>query len=124
MIKKQVAIVFVFSPLGELWQDRIILRGGVPKTRNFRGISETLEEEENESPLDAAVRGLREELGVHIPALRLIPGESRRETKPSNTTGILTQYEFSEFSVHLSSEECRFPLVKEEGKGTLYLEWR
>lgn len=121
-MSKKVAIVFVSSPLGELWQDKIVLRSGVSKTRNFRGISETLEGDE--SPLDAALRGLQEELGVYIPALRLIPGESRRQIKPSNTTGLLTQYEFSEFSIRLLYEECQFPLVKEEGKGTLYLKWR
>ena len=104
MLSKKVALVEIYSPLGRLVQDELILPNGEKKSRGFQNLSETVEP--GEKPLQAAVRGVMEELGLNLSSSRFRRKGTKRETKPSPTTGKVTHYEFSIFSLLLTAEEA------------------
>lgn len=94
----------ITSPLGKLVQDELIMPNGERRPRGFQNLSETLEL--GEKPLDAAVRGVMEELGLNLSSSRFRRMGTKKETKPSPTTGKITYYEFSLFSLLLTAEEA------------------
>lgn len=104
MLNKKVALVEITSPLGKLVQDELIMPNGERRLRGFQNLSETLEL--GEKPLDAAVRGVMEELGLNLSSSRFRRMGTKKETKPSPTTGKITYYEFSLFSLLLTAEEA------------------
>lgn len=104
MLSKKVALVEIYSPLGRLVQDELILPNGEKKSRGFQNLSETVEP--GEKPLQAAVRGVMEELGLNLSSSRFIRVGTKKETKPSPTTGKVTHYEFSLFRLLLTAEEA------------------
>lgn len=102
-MQKKVALIRVCTPGGaELLQTHLV-RNGVTIPRNWANISETVEV--GESFLEAAVRGLKEELGLRIHPRRLVFSGAWEETKPSPTTGKQTKYQFEEFKLTLAGEE-------------------
>ena len=103
MLQKKVALIEVRSPWGALLRQTHLVRNGVTVPRNWANISETLEP--NETFLEAAVRGLKEELGLRIHPRRLAFRGAWEEVKPSPTTGATTAYQFEVFSLALSGEE-------------------
>ena len=104
MLNKKVVLVEITSPLGKLVQDELILPDGERRHRGFQNLSETVEP--GEKPLDAAVRGIMEELGLNISISRFRRKGTKKVTKPSPTTGKVTHYEFSLFSLLLTAEEA------------------
>lgn len=104
MLSKKVALVEIYSPLGRLVQDELILPNGERKSRGFQNLSETVEP--GEKPLQAAVRGVMEELGLNLSSSRFHRKGTKKETKPSPTTGKVTHYEFSLFRLLLTAEEA------------------
>ena len=120
---KNVALVEIRSPLGTLVQDELILPNGEKRPRGFSNLSETVEP--GEKPLQAAVRGVMEELGLQISSSRFRKVGTKKETKPSPTTGKVTRYEFSSFRLTLTAEEAaQVPSsVKEEDGNVITFYW-
>lgn len=120
---KNVALVEIRSPLGTLVQDELILPNGEKRPRGFQNLSETVEP--GEKPLQAAVRGVMEELGLQISSSRFRRMGTKKETKPSPTTGKVTRYEFSSFRLILTAEEAaQVPSsVKEEDGNVITFYW-
>lgn len=116
-----VARVQVHHPeLGLLWQSYQIA-GGRVRERNFPNLSETVEP--GESFLEAAVRGLLEELGLTVNPERLDFLGKSEEIKPSPSSGEVKRYLFADFSLLISREES-FPLEVDEGDVVTVFEWR
>lgn len=123
MLLKVVALVEIKSPLGKLVQGELIFPNGEKKYRGFQNLSETVEPGEN--PLQAAVRGVQEELGLDISPSRFRRAGTKEETKPSPTTGIVTRYKFSLFRLNLTAEEAeQVPSsVREEDGNVITFYW-
>ena len=118
-------LVYVDSPLGRLWQSHTIVKDtGRRIERNYPNLSETIER--REEPLDAAVRGIQEELGLEIAATRLTLIEANRlELKYSKRDGHMKRYLFQVYKLALSQEEAETAqLQADEGDTVVYFEWR
>lgn len=116
---KRVARVFIFCGGEQLFQKGLQTPDGY-MARNVDGISETFQQGEN--PWQAANRGLLEELGL---SAKLTFVGVVEETKPSLTTGIISDYEFWDFCAEISTNQKEWiHLEKEESKGRLFLGWR
>ncbi|HEY9879416.1 MAG TPA: NUDIX hydrolase, partial [Leptolyngbyaceae cyanobacterium] len=117
------ALVTVRSAKGQLWQDKLRKSTGEIVELNFSNISETLEE--GEEPLDAAVRGIQEELGLSIHPTRFCFSKTEDVRKMSPTKGYLKDYTFHHFDIWLHADETAAACLQvEENSGIVYLEWR
>lgn len=118
MLQKKVALIDVRAPWGAiLKQTHLVRPDGEVIARNWNNISETVEN--GESSLEAAIRGLKEELGLRIHPRRLEPHGVWEEVKPSPTTGKMTKYVFEGFRLNLAGEEPhRIPEFAVEDDGT------
>lgn len=123
--KIQVAIVRVESRKGHLWQSSMEYLDGRVVDRNYLGISETLKP--GEKFLDAAIRGLREELGINVRprTLKGKEGDCWRSSRLSRCTGEWTEYTFQSYDLWIGNRAAeKVPLRVKEEKGWLTLEWR
>lgn len=90
--------------------------------RGFPNISETLEG--GESPLEAAVRALKEECKLIIPSGRFTFVDMIEETKPSPTTGEVKNYRFWDYRITLNNNEAdSICLEVDEGDSVITLAW-
>ena len=121
---KNVALINVKSHLGQLWQNyQICNETQVIYTRNYDNLSETLET--GESFLQAALRGLREELQLHIPRHRLEFKRYWGKRALSASQQCLMDFNFGEYDLTLSKlEAINTPLIVKEKNFTVFLEWR
>lgn len=103
---------------------QIVKATGGRRDRKFPNISETIEL--GEYPINAAVRGIQEELGgLNIDTERFTLIGFFEEIKPSPTTGEIKQYLFWDYSLELTPDEAeKVPLETDEGEVITYFEWR
>lgn len=95
---------------------------GETRHRRFANVSETLEE--GEQPIDAAVRGIKEELGLEIDGERLKSIETVEEVKPSPSTREVKQYVFWDYALSLTSDEAaQATLQVDEGDVITHFKW-
>lgn len=120
----KVSLIHIISPLGTLYQShQITKKDNKRRERNFPNLSETVEG--NETYLAAAVRGVKEELGLSLPNDRFSYVKQWEEIKPSPTTNKLKEYEFYLYKLELTLEEANAcTLQVEEGDCYTYFEWR
>ena len=101
---------------------QVIKATGEKRDRNFPNISETIEL--GEYPINTAVRGIREEIGLSIDTERFnLIGLS--EVKSSPSTGEIKQYLFWDYSLELTPDEAeKITFETNEGEVITYFEWR
>lgn len=106
-----------------LTQDYLILPNGEVRERGFSCLSETVEP--GETFLEAAIRGLREEIGLNIPTDRLSYIGEEKEVKPSPTTGELKEYWFQDYQLLISEDEYyEIPeIITEEDGNKIIFRW-
>lgn len=126
IFQKSVALIEVRAPWGAiLKQTHLVRPDGEVIIRDWTNVSETVEEGEGESFLEAAIRGIKEELGLRIHPRRLQPHGVWEEVKPSPTTGKMTEYTFEGFRLNLAGEEPhKIKKVSIEDDGTeVHFKW-
>lgn len=127
MIKKKtkthkVSLVYITTPTSYLMQTYQITKEGQRRDRYMPNLSETIEV--NEKPLAAAVRGLKEELGIYILPTRLIFFNKEVTIKPSPTTNKIKQYIFYKYSLRITEKEAdNCNLIADEGECFTYFKW-
>lgn len=120
---KKVAIVNVKFKNFHLYQKYLILSTGKIISRNFSGISETLED--NETGIEAAIRGLKEELNLVRNDRNLLYLGSSKELKVSPSSGKLCEYCFYIYETEISQQEKdNISLEIQENKGKVILSWK
>lgn len=93
------------------------------KELNFHNLSETLHF--NEGFLNAAIRGLKEEINLEINERRLTDVNEYTKIENSKVKGIPTSYHIKEFNLTVNEKEMKvIPLTIHEKDGIVFLEWR
>lgn len=121
----EVSLVRIDSPIGQLWQSHAVIKAtGKRIERNYPTLSETIER--GETPLEAAVRGIQDELGLAVPPDRLILAEANRlEIRHSRSENKLKRYLFQVYQLEISQEEAEAAqLEADEEDAIVYFEWR
>lgn len=92
----QVARVYVFHKEQQLVESKQTIKGQGDRFRNLDCVSEKFKL--SESALDAACRGIQEELGVSVSysELQLLGKKSEERVSPSYP-GLMTRYDFFDF---------------------------
>jgi len=105
-----------------LIETKQVFTDGRTRIRNIRGISEKLHQSENF--LDGAVRGIREELGLALPASMFnYIGENLEMKESPSYPGLETRYVFGDFSVELPGQLWQREFVAIEDYSTTYFGW-
>ena len=109
-----------------LREEKQVFSDGRERCRNL-GTTMGEKIQPGETPLDAAKRAIREELGIVDPDLVLVECGFRTrgpEESPSYP-GLLSLYKFSHFSVTLPTEHYRLEgYIETQGDKTTYFVWR
>jgi hypothetical protein len=91
--------------------------------RRFPNISETIEH--NETPEEAVIRGLKEELNLLINPSRLIYLGYSHESKPSVSTKQLKDYIFWDYYLEIEEQEFNsVSLSIDEGEVVTFFRWK
>lgn len=121
---QNVAIVYVSSPLGDLYQThQLVIETEEIRKRDYKGISETFEL--GESPLECALRGIREELSLIKDNNNLRFKEIKEVVKTSSSTNKLKTYNFYIYEMNIDKAEAEsIDLKIHEDDVYTYFEWR
>lgn len=121
MIHK-VSIIYIRSPLGDIKQLRRVTKEGDIQIRNCRGVSETIED--NETPLQGALRGLYKECNLSKQKEDLTFLEKKVEIKRSPSNNKLKTYIFYIYKITINKKEAEsINLLLDEGSCYIYFKW-
>ena len=108
----------------KLVEEKQVLADGKIRQRGYEFVSETMKP--NETPLEASVRALAEELQISDPELQFqaTPEYNEDKTKDSTTyVGIPTHYIVYHFKTEIPTRLFKETYVENEGGNTTYFKW-
>ena len=119
----QTARVYVYCKGKQLVEAKQIINGN-ERFRNFKSVSEKFKLDE--SAINAAVRGIKEELGIIIRDSDLVSLENVKDGKESPSyPGLLTRYDFYDFRWDMPEKYFKPEgYIAYEENATTYFEWR
>lgn len=123
--KRHVKVAFVTihhptSPLILVETHQLVKETGEIRRRGLRGVSEKFKP--NETPAEAAKRGIKEELGIDIE--HLIKAGYRTETKYSGSyPQLLSEYQIWEFETILRKDQIQETFTADEGDKFVFFTW-
>lgn len=120
-----VACIYVVDPRHNklLKEVKQVFKSGETRERDIWGVAGKIENEESESPRNAGVRELQEELGLQIAGDRLIYCSSFREKKISSSYGQETEYVYFNFILLITPDEWQAKWATEEKDKVIYFAW-
>lgn len=117
----RVARVYITFQNLVLWESNQIFReDGRSRQRNICGVSEKFFCWED--ALEAAKRGVKEELGLDVEPQYKCYVEKKEES--TNYPGLTTRYKFHDYTVELNESQFKQTYVADEGDSITYFEWR
>lgn len=117
----RVAVLDVRSPYGErLIEDRQEFTDGRTRRRNLDGLAEKMKPDE--SPYDAAIRALAEELNIRNVAVRLV-GEAMDQRESPSYPGLLSQYHRFCFRADIPVTAYRTEYVEVQADKRTFFRW-
>lgn len=123
----KVARIYVYyiDDKGSRWQlieTKQTRNDGITRQRELNYVAEKMKASEN--PAAAALRGIREELGIHTAHLQFLETSQARTESPSYP-GLTSNYNFHVFELWLDQQDYSPQgYTEEDGKKTTYFEWR
>jgi|LakMenEpi03Aug12_release.lakeMendotaPanAssembly.Ray.scaffolds.fasta_scaffold769694_1 hypothetical protein len=120
----QVARIYIFCNKKQLVESKQLIKGQGERIRNIRCISEKFKL--NESAINAACRGIKEELGICINSSDLeLFGKKSEEKESPSYPGLTTRYAFYDFRWDMPEEYFNPDgYVADEGDCVTYFEWK
>lgn len=120
----QVARVYVFFGSKQLIESKQTIKGQGDRRRGIDCVSEKFKL--SESALDAACRGIEEELGLYVKYSDLVLlGKSSEQRESPSYPGLQTRYEFYDYRWELPERHyCPEGYVADEGDCITFFEWK
>jgi hypothetical protein len=120
----QVARVYVFHKERQLVESKQTIKGQGDRFRNLNCVSEKFKL--SESALDAACRGIEEELGLYVKNSDLvILGKKSEERESPSYPGLVTRYDFYDFRWELPEKHYHPKgYIAEEGESITFFNWK
>ena len=120
----QVARIYIFCKKQQLIESKQTIKGQGDRFRNLDCVSEKFKL--SESALDAACRGIEEELGLYVKYSDLVLLDKKTEERESPSyPGLLTRYEFYDFQWDMPERHyCPEGYKADEGDCITFFEWK
>lgn len=109
----------------QLFEAKQVRNNGETRERGFDYVAEKLKKSD-QNPEGAALRGIKEELGIEADTAALTSNDVKTESRPSPSyPGLNSEYKIHVFSLHLDDGQFNPDgYVEDDGKKKTYFEWR